>query len=33
MPNFSGKVAIVTGGATLIGEAVVKAFADAGARW
>jgi len=32
MPDFEGKVAIVTGGATLIGEAVVKAFADAGAR-
>jgi NAD(P)-dependent dehydrogenase (short-subunit alcohol dehydrogenase family) len=32
MPDFSGKVAIVTGGATLIGEAVVKAFADAGAK-
>lgn len=32
MPDFSGKVAIVTGGATLIGEAVVKAFTDAGAK-
>ncbi len=31
MPDFSGKVAVVTGGATLIGEAVVKAFADKGA--
>lgn len=32
MPDFQGKVAIVTGGATLIGEAVVKVFADAGAK-
>jgi NAD(P)-dependent dehydrogenase (short-subunit alcohol dehydrogenase family) len=32
MPDFAAKVAIITGGATLIGEAVVKAFADAGAR-
>ncbi len=32
MSEFAGKVAIVTGGATLIGEAVVKAFTDAGAR-
>lgn len=32
MPDFTGKVAIVTGGATLIGEAVVKALTDAGAR-
>jgi NAD(P)-dependent dehydrogenase (short-subunit alcohol dehydrogenase family) len=32
MADFTGKVAIVTGGATLIGEAVVKAFADKGAK-
>jgi len=32
MSEFAGKVAIVTGGATLIGEAVVKAFTDAGAK-
>ncbi len=32
MPDFTGKTAIITGGATLIGEAVVKAFADAGAK-
>ena len=32
MAKFAGKVAIVTGGATLIGEAVVKAFADNGAN-
>jgi hypothetical protein len=32
MPEFSGKVAIVTGGATLIGEAVVKTLADRGAK-
>ncbi|MCT8972352.1 SDR family oxidoreductase [Microbaculum marinisediminis] len=32
MPDFNGKVAIVTGGATLIGEAVAKAFADKGAK-
>lgn len=32
MSEFAGKVAIVSGGATLIGEAVAKAFAEAGAR-
>lgn len=32
MQELTGKVAIVTGGATLIGAAVVTAFAEAGAR-
>jgi NAD(P)-dependent dehydrogenase (short-subunit alcohol dehydrogenase family) len=32
MSDLSGKVAIVTGGATLIGEAVVNAFTAAGAK-
>ena len=32
MPSFDGKVAVVTGGATLIGAAVVRAFHTAGAR-
>ncbi|KPQ08476.1 MAG: Dehydrogenase [Rhodobacteraceae bacterium HLUCCA12] len=32
MAQFSGKVAIVTGASTLIGEGVVRAFAKAGAK-
>lgn len=32
MPTLQGKTAIVTGGATLIGAAVVRAFHDAGAN-
>lgn len=32
MSRFAGKVAIVTGASTLIGEGVVRAFADAGAN-
>jgi NAD(P)-dependent dehydrogenase (short-subunit alcohol dehydrogenase family) len=32
MEELAGKVAIVTGGATLIGEAVVRVLAQAGVR-
>ena len=32
MRGLSGRTAVVTGGATLIGQAVVRAFAEAGAN-
>ena len=32
MGNLNGKIAAVTGGASGIGEAIVRLFVDAGAR-